>query len=59
MDPNETLEHIRTALETMTYTNDNNTWDAAALDLAAYFEDLDDWMVAGGSKPKQWCRHCD
>jgi hypothetical protein len=59
MDPNETLAQLRTALDALRTTGDDeNVGDAvaAAFDAAEAAANLDEWLSRGGFLPTAWQR---
>jgi hypothetical protein len=62
MDPSEVLSTIRDLLSEIDKRESDNSvgltqMEIAAIELAGYFRDLDDWMESGGDLPSQWAEH--
>ncbi len=51
MDPNETLEEIRQAIQSL---RDGDDPHETADMMASYFEELDDWLCKGKYLPEEW-----
>ena len=54
MDPNETLRRIRELLSLASVTRYKEDHFDYLLEVAGRFQDLDDWIQAGGFLPEDW-----
>ncbi len=57
MDPNATLQTIRTLVAEIPFLNSRDEYSDAAHGLAEHVKALDEWITSGGYLPIDWAMH--